>query len=414
MSDIFGRTKPLNAGRHPVSFRRFLLTTALSIALLAGAVGGANAKVPPCKVSICPTVGATMWTTYTVTVVQTFELVFIRSFIQYMSALVEAMTLHANQKSNNASHEQVVKTIRSDREAAVIEASSTAYQRTNVVKQVKPSETACATGSYTKHATYGSYAQDGARDAIAAGEKDVNNRLSNVGTDYSGGGIGTKGQLNYLSQRYEERMSRYNNPDMTQISGVGSYGKDADLKPFASLLEPILLDDGKEYDTARDVVYNLAGDVVLDPVRGPLLDRQSGKNLAVVRYSWQAKLNLIASVMMGAVERRREHAGMRSNQSVEVGSSFTTYNTLEGKDLKDISTSSYAKLATAALVEGMAGQTKGQNLDQAGSLMMDTGRQLLTLYTIMEQWTAIKAVNLVLDIEESRVQPASMATRPME
>ncbi len=388
------RTSPGNA------FRRVPVVVALGVALLLPGGRPAHATCPPpCAVTSCPAAGSAAWASYLMTVLEgglewTFEYTVIRN----IGAVIDALTRYANQRTNGMQHLTDAEGIMSDRRNTQYQSGTVAETRADFYRQLAPARGACVSGSYTRDGVNGTYGAGGSYEAIGAAEKDVNRLLGNNET-----GKSDRGQLQYQNSRFSQRITRYNNPAATGLSTTASYGPDLDIQPYQSVFRFDTLADGQEYETAKDVIYNLAGDVVLDPIRGPALERVDGQNLSMERNSEQARLNLTAAILMGTVERRRPHGAPRSNQAVEHGTSYTSTHS-----------SSYTEMAINALAKTTATQTKGQNLDTAVAMMAESARQLFVLYTMMEQWSALKAVRLAMDVKASSVGNPRLAGRVLQ
>lgn len=382
------------------ALRKVAVIVVLALALLTPSARQASAICPPpCASTSCPTAGSAAWASYLVTVLEgglewTFEYTVIRN----IGAVVDALTRYANQKTNNKQHLVDAEGIMSDRRNAQYQSGTVAETRADFYRQVAPARGACVSGSYTRDGVNGTYGTGGSNEAIGEAEKNVNRILSN-----NEPGKSDRGQLQYQNSRFSQRIARYNNPPATGLSGGASYGPDLDIQPYQSVFRFDTLANGQEYETAKDVIYNLAGDVVLDPIRGPALERVDGQNLSMERNSEQARLNLAAAILMGTVERRRPNGAPRSNQAVEHGTSYTSTHA-----------SSYTEMAINALAKTTASQTKGQNLDTAVAMMAESARQLFVLYTMMEQWSALKAVRLAMDVKDSSAGNPRLAGRVLQ
>jgi hypothetical protein len=239
----------------------------------------------------------------------------------------------------------------------------------------------------------------------------VNNRaqLRAVETEFSNtfgnrpGTAGEKGNVSYLSERFRTRMQRYCNStvgvvDLPAAAGTcaASIGADRDIFPYDSIFKPVNLNTASDYTAAKDVAYNLMGNVVVDPIRGAALARQEGQGMFVLRMSDQARLNLASGALLSMVERRRDHTGAGNSEiSLNSNISFTT-------------------ASVSALAQTNARGGPSQTLDTIATLMGQSARQLYAFRGFMEQWAAIKATSLAIDIGENKAGEASVSSRVMQ
>jgi hypothetical protein len=311
-------------------------------------------------------------------------------FFELQQKFIDALVRYANQGTNNYQNVTDSLAINTDGAAGTRTAVNIAQRRINNSMQIMPSRTTCVAGTHAKdsiYAVYGGSGFGGTNAAIRAAETAINNTWSNAS-----GTIGERGRLAFQNTRYADRITRYNNQDGTGLAVTPTVGKDRDLLPYESIFKMENLAAANDYQAGKDVVFNLQGDVVLDPVRGAVLSRADGQNLSVTNYSDQTKLNLAGSVLMGLVERRRSTGGYKTEQALQNGSSYTT-------------------LALQALAKAQAGETKGQNLDEVSQMIGDSNRQIFMLYYFFEQMAAIQATSLAMDVKGSSAELSGLAQR---
>jgi len=121
-------------------------------------------------------------------------------------------------------------------------------------------------------------------------------------------------------------------------------------------------------------------------VRGAVLSRSEGRNLAIVRNSEIAKSNLASGALMAMVERRRDASGAgKSTQSLNVSGSYTDN-------------------ASKALAESNAAQNTPQNLRTVALLLRRNDVQYLAFRGLLEQYAALHATAVAMDIKQSSAQ----------
>lgn len=319
-----------------------------------------------------------------------------------MSELQSALVKYANQGSNDQQNIVTSMSALNDH----VEQSSFAADRSEAVVdtalQIRPSVSACATNQATTKAfgamlglSSDSFLPDAgtsARSAMSTAESTVYNATwSNAP-----GTAGQNGRLAYLTDRYQNRIARYNNQDSTGLTTSASIAPDADLTPVTTILTKLRFDNADEETAAEDSVFNLMGDAVSDSIRGNILVRSDGRTQFLLREQEKARLNLASTILTGLVERRRVNA--------ETGKSELELNA---------DAAAFVMTPNKALDEGSADseQSKSANLDKVISMVGDASRQLFVLQTYMEQWAAIKAVGLAMDIKSNSARGAGVGTR---
>lgn len=353
----------------------------------------ANAfAIPPCEMTECPSAGPGAWSAVTSAVIgalAALETDMYADFIYFK----DAVTRLANQSSNDSQNEMKSLASIGDRNAANQLQMATAFARAEAVPQLLPSRSVCNVESRNTQVQDVSFSSSA---AVRASETVTTGILSNAA-----GTPGTLGQLGYSAARFQNRTTKYCNTATVVPPGgmtcTATIGVDRDLKPYDSIFKQETLAAANDYTAAKDVILNIMGDAVRDPVRGPVLIRQEGQNLSVQRYSEQAKLNLASSVLLSMVERRRDLTSKGSEQSM-------------------MQSASYVGMANTRLREAAemsAGETSGQNLDKIGAMIGDGSRGIFVLRQFLEQWAALKAVSLAIDIQQNGAGTSGIAGRPV-
>lgn len=329
-----------------------------------------------------------------------------------MSQFQTALVKYANQGSNNLQNTLNSMSAMNDH----VEASSFAADRASVTVDtalhISPSMTACATNQATTKmfgAMFGlisdSYLPNqvnSARFAMRIAENRFNGIFSNSNSTPA-----EMGRLSYTSDRYEmSRIPRYNNPATTGLTSTASIAPDADLTPVDTILAKVRFASMDEETAAEDTVLNLVGDAVEDSIRGNVLVRSDGRTQFMLRMQQNARFNLASTILSGTVERRK--INNYNSQSIDYQN---------GKSELELSADSVAFVMSPnkAQEDGNAGarQTKSANLDTLIALMGDSSRELFVLQTYLEQWAAIKATSLAMDIKAHSARGAGVSARTL-
>lgn len=347
----------------------------LAVIAFAGMATPAKAFTPPCEWYECPGAAPSAWAAYGTAVaaaLTTLELQMKNMMYQIKDAVVRL----ANQRTNNLQETSTARSGLVDTVNTARFSSATASARIANASSFIPSRIACGVESQsdTMFARTVAY-----RAATGAGERKNSAVFSNGPST-----PGEKGQLAYLSKRYDNRMTRYCNAGAMDVSCTPTHGADRDLKPYDSIFKFGKFDTTKDYEAAVDVVTNLMGNVVADGVKGASLDRQEGRTLNVVRMSEQAKLNLSASVLMSMVERRKDDGSGTSQAAVQSANSFA----------EDASRMLW-------LAENGSGQNDESNMDGLAALIGASNRQLYDFRMLLEQLAMIRATSLAMETKEN-------------
>lgn len=368
---------------------RISLLAVLAVAGIVLPVQQAEAVVPPpCETTECPGTGPEAWAA--VTSAGLYALADLEASIYAnMVRVKDALTRLANQSTNNRQNLSNSFSGINDSNNATMVGQNLGSVRAQILPQILPSRTACGQETVKTQIFMASAAS---RAAIGGAETATTAILTNAPST-----PGNLGQLGYSSARFQNRMTKYCNTATVNppgtISCTATIGVDKDLFPYDSIFKPPSLASANAYTAAKDVVLNLMGDAVLDPVRGQSLLRQEGQNLSIQRYSEQAKINLSADILQSIIETRRDLSGGGSEQSQR--------------------DSSYNGMALRKLAEINAGQTKGQNLDTLAPLLSDVNRDMLTLQMYLENMAALVAVGLSVNITNHSAGSTSIAGRPV-
>ncbi len=281
-----------------------------------------------------------------------------------------------------------------------------AEARIATAMEIRPSETGCAANQESNklmgimlglNSGSASFLPDTgttARQGMAQAESNTfNTTWSNAA-----GTAGEKGRLAYMNDRYNQRIARYNNNAATGLATAPSIAADADLTPLETIMAKQDLNNPDDLTAAQDVVFNLVGDAVDDPVRGQALIRSEGRGSAVLRNQQSARLNLSSTILQGMVERRRNNP--------TTGKSEQAFNA---------EAANYTSSATRALdiAKNNAEQGKSANLDTLVAMIGDASRQLFVMQTFMEQWAALKAVSLAIDVKTNSAGNAGVGVRTL-
>ncbi len=344
---------------------------------------------PPCETTECPSAGPKAWAAVTKAVIA--ALVVLEEDV-YLNMLYvkDALTRLANQHSNTRQNTLKTLTSINDKDLSNRLSFDVGQVRAAGVGNALPSRTACgaeARRNSTMQATTLTRAAVGPAETINTGI------LTNAS-----GTPGATGQLGFTTARFNNRITRYcDNTTVAAPAGItctATIGANRDLVPYESIFKQGTFASANDYTAAKDVVLNLMGDAVKDPIRGPALARQEAQNASLRLYSEQAQMNLASSIMMAAVERRRDLSGTGSEQSKQGEASYTN-------------------AALASLAEINSGQTSSQNLDSVSAMIGETTRGIFQLRDFVEQWAAMKAVSLAIDVKQSSAGNASVSARPL-
>ena len=337
---------------------------------------------PPCEAAECPAGGAAWWSMHSAMILSALGLMEAQMVLQ-ISEIKDRVTRLANANSQDATAENNAGSAGIDVETSAATAAAIGSTRYDATVKYAPSMTSCRVMS-NQIAT--SAASGASRAQLRTAESNSNNLFSNAP-----GTPGESGQLSYLTVRFTERMSRYCNPATVNLPATvgtcsSTIGVDRDVKPFDSIFKLDNMAGANDYTAAKDVVLNLMGNVVADPVRGAVLSRSEGRNLAIVRNSEIAKSNLASGALMAMVERRRDASGAgKSTQSLNVSGS-------------------YADNSSKALAESNAAQNTPQNLRTIALLLRRNDVQYLAFRGLLEQYAALHATAVAMDIKQSSAQ----------
>jgi hypothetical protein len=367
-----------------------VLVLALSVLTASATLRPAHAVyIPPCEAWECPAGGAVWWSLHGTIVLAGLAL-FEYAFSLLINQVTDTITRSGNSYAQLSQAENSSGTAGGEQQSITSLGGAVGQQRSLASMSFTPSVTACNLVSN--------------RNAILDETNAVRNQLRQAESKYSAlysndpsTPAGT-GQIGYLSDRFDTRMTRYCNgttlfsPTGTPPSGLSctaTMGVDLDLKPAEAIFQKVKFTSNAathpEYVTAQDVVLNLVGNNVSDPVRNQALERPDGRSLALTRYSEQAKLNLASGALLAMVERRRSAWQEATRKAT-------------------FSDASMDKLA-----ESSSREASSQSMDNVAILFGESSKQLLTLYTFMEQWAAIKAVSLGIDVQENSAKGGTSA-----
>lgn len=376
--------------------------TMLALAVLLAATGiglpvreAAATTPPPCETTECPSAGPKAWTALTKAVVAALAVLEEDVYLN-MLYFKDALTRLGNQHSNTRQNTLKSLTSVNDKDMSNRLTYDVGRARAAAAVQVStPSRTACSADARRSAVLQASALS---RAAVGAAETVNTNILTNEPSSAGG-----RGQLAFTNERFQNRMSRY--CDNTTVSAPGgitctaTIGANRDTQPYASIFQQNVFATANDYTAAKDVVLNLMGDAVKDPVRGPALTRQEGQAASLRLYSEQAQMNLASSIMLASVERRRELGA--------VGSGSELSKRAEALSAGNVTPASLQMATTGA------GQTSSQNLDAVSALIGESNRAIFQLRDYMEQWAAIKAVSLAIDVKQNSSGGASVSSRPI-
>lgn len=345
---------------------------------------------PPCEATECPGTGPTAWESVATASVAALEALEVFIFEEGLY-FKDALTRLANQISNADDKFTKLMSSMTDTVSAASAAIGISEARMRAFDDISPpSRTVC--GSLSKQnviaATYAPV-----RAAVATVETTNTNLYTNAP-----GTAGQRGQIAYTMSEFSDRMNKYCNPNaITVPAGAGftcsaSIGADLDIQPAVSIFSQSSLATNASYTAATDVVQNIVGDNVRDPVRGPALLREEGRTASVNLYGDQAKANMAASILMSMVERRKLLSTGTSAVKAQEDMSYT------GQSLK-------------ALAVANAEHSDSQNADQLAQMIGDNSRGLFMLRNFFEQWAAVRAVSLAIDVKQHSVGNGTVAGR---
>ena len=355
-----------------------LLLGTVFLSVLAFTPHPAEAKKPRCEKYECPGGAPPAWAAHMSAVIA--SLVALENEIYLLLVdVIDAVTRDSNQHTKNMQNEINAEATESDKISANEASIQLADTRINASRAIMPARTACGVESQQPKLWNASTTS---RAGVATVEGQRTDLFSNAPSTPS-----SKGELAYLSERFQNRMTKYCNSATVQppsgLTCSASIGVDRDLSAYESIFKKGSFASADDYQAAQDVVQNILGNIVTDPVRGNALTRQDGKNLAILRNSDQSKANLASSVLQAIVERRHD----------------TAYS---GKsELSQQATASYTDSALKQLAVAAAEQNQTQNLDQISSMIGNSSRQLFVFRNYMEQWAALRAVSLAMDVKAS-------------
>ena len=325
------------------------------------------------------------------------------AWLWYLMSLLQAsLTKYANQGSNNGQNMVESMSALKDQVDNTEFANAVADAKVETAMEIRPSETGCAANQETNKLmgimlglNAGSFLPSTgttARQGMAQAESNTFNTIwSNAPRT-----PGENGRLAYMNNRYTQRIARYNNNAATGLATAPSIAADADLTPLETIMGKQDLTDPDDLTAAQDVVFNLVGDAVDDPVRGQALVRSEGRGAAVLRNQQSSRFNLSSTILQGMVERRRNNP--------TTGKSEQTFNA---------DAANYSGSATRALdiAKDNAEQGKSANLDTLVTMIGGASRQLFVMQTLMEQWAALKAVGLAIDVKSNSAGNAGVTAR---
>lgn len=357
-----------------------LLLGTVFLGVFAFAPHPAEAKKPPCEAFECPGGAPPAWAAHMSAVIASLVALEYDIYLLLVD-VIDAVTRDSNQHTKNMQNEINADATETDKITANEASIATADTRINASRAIMPSRTSCGVDSQQPKLWNASTTS---RTNIGSVETQRTDLFSNAPSTPA-----AKGELAYLSERFQNRMTKYCNSAVVQPpSGVtcsASIGVDRDLSAYESIFKKGSFASADDYQAAQDVVQNILGNVVTDPVRGNALTRQDGKNLSILRNSDQAKANLASSVLQGIVERRHDPSfGGKSELAQQASASYTD--------------SALKQLAVAS-----AEQNQTQNLDQISAMIGNSSRQLFVFRNYMEQWASIRAVSLAIDVKNSSV-----------
>ena len=355
-----------------------LLLGTVFLSVLAFTPHPAEARRPRCEAYECPGGAPPAWAAHMATVIASL-VVLENDIYLLLKDVIDAVTRDSNQHTNNLQNEVNAAATESDKVSAHEATTKIADTRIEASRTFVPARTACGVDSQQPKVWNASTTS---RAGVSSVEGQRTDLFSNAPSTPS-----EKGELAYLSDRFQSRMTKYCNSAAVQppsgLTCSASIGVDRDLSAYESIFKKGSFANANDYQAAQDVVQNILGRVVTDPVRGNALTRQDGKNLAILRNSDQAKANLASSVLQGLVERRHDPSfGGKS-------------------ELSQRATASYTDSALLQLAVASAEQNQSQNLDQISAMVGNSSRQLFVFRNYMEQWAAIRAVSLAIDVKKS-------------
>lgn len=355
--------------------------------------------IPPCEAYECPGGASAWWSVHGTMILAAMGFMEATMAFQ-ITEIADRLTRIANANSQDSQAENTAGMSHVNAENTASLQNTLGRVRSNLGMTFAPAtagvfSSTCAIATNNVNIVNASVS---ARAQLRAAETQMSNTFGNAPAT-----PGATGQIGYMSDRFRTRMQRYCNNtagvvDLPAAAGAcaASIGVDRDLFPYDSIFRVQNLNTANDYTAARDVVMNLMGNVVVDPVRGPALARQEGQSLSVQRHSEQARLNLAAGMLMALVERRRDASG--------AGQSELALN----------NNISFSSAATSALALANAAQNESQNLDTIAAMMGQNARQLYAFRGFLEQWAALKATSLAIDVKESSAGSTGVSSRILQ
>lgn len=316
---------------------------------------------------------------------------------------VDAWTRLANQTSNNEQNRTRGIAALSDRLDTHIDATAIAAQRIDIADQFIPSRVVCgiASSQLRVAATLPTYT--GVRRDMAT---------SNTSRSLNGPSSGAeRGSLHAMSTVFKGRCDRYANTAVMQVpTGITCPGPtdsnmvDLDIQPWRSIFQPLNIDTPELKQAAADTVILLTEPAPPDPIRGPLLTREEGRNAAVMRMRDVTRMNVSRAVLEDIVAMRTTAALCTTGDN----SRLARYVELITGQKVSGNTISGALRAIAS-----AGDTQNSNVQTLAASLATQRMMLSELRDITDQWVTLMAVRLALQVEKTRAADVTIAARPV-
>lgn len=314
--------------------------------------------------------------------------------------LANTFNLYASDVGNTAQSANNTEVALTDAKVANQTGVMAASERFETLREMTPSTVSCAYASASQRAAK----TTGAR---AAQMGQIQQAALKMGMN----GAGTraeKGALANVSGLFVERCSKYADPTKMKLpAGLNCPGpsnpafRDLDIRPWEAIIDPIVLNDPKRLQAAKDAIEMLTDVEGSDPVRGPALNGQVGQAQHVQKARDVTRMNLAKAVLADAVAMR--------TPSADAGgiSRLAAYMELATGKKFDPATNSLQGAATsvAEASSGTAGSAK--------SLASRVAAQQALLFEVMrlsEMIMAVDSVELAIKLEQNKGRGAIAAS----
>lgn len=317
---------------------------------------------------------------------------------------MDALTRLANQTSNNEqSRDQSIQGTVGDNISASVTSNAVGEQRFEIARQFIPSRVVCGIASNQLRVASTLPTYTGVRRDMA---------MSNTNRSLNGPGTGAeRGSLQAMSTIFKNRCERYANVAVMNVpTGITCPGPsdsnmiDLDIQPWRSIFQPLNIDTPELKQAAADTVIMLTEPAPPDPVRGPALAREEGRNAAVMRLRDVTRMNVSRTVLEDIVAMRTTAALCTTGDN----SRLARYVELITGQKVSGNTVSGAMQAIAS-----AKDTYNSNV-QAVAANLATQRMMLSeLRDITDQWVTLMAVKLAIQVDKTRGADVGIAARPV-